>query len=60
MVLFSNEQPAGATTIAEESGVPAELKIDPKKLFYHFYCFFLILAIFSIILCSVLPIYFYF
>ena len=58
MVIFSNEKAAGATTIAEESMVPAEFKIDPKKLFYHFYRFFLILAIFSIILPIVLPIYF--
>jgi hypothetical protein len=58
MVIFSNEKSAGATTIAEESMVPAELKIDPKKLFYHFYRFFLIPAIFSIILSFVLPIYF--
>jgi hypothetical protein len=58
MVIFSNERAAGATTIAEESIVPAELKIDRKKLFYHFYRFFLILAIFSIILSLVLPIYF--
>jgi hypothetical protein len=58
MVIFSNERAAGATTIAEESMVPPEVKIYPQKLFYHFYRFFLILAIFSIILSLVLPIYF--
>ncbi len=58
MVIFSNEKSAGATSIAEEYMVSAELKIDPQKLFYHFYRFFLIPAIFSIILSLVLPIYF--
>ncbi len=58
MVKFSNEKAAGETTTAEESSVPADLKIDPKKLFYHFNRFFLIPAIFSIILTLVLPIYF--
>jgi hypothetical protein len=39
MVIFSNETAARATTIAGESMVPAELKIDRKNFFTIFTVF---------------------
>jgi hypothetical protein len=39
MVLFSNERAAGATIIAGECMVPAELEIDRKNFFTIFTVF---------------------